>query len=32
MSNLTLGGKYRVGFKRIKIEHGNTVLCFYPVS
>ena len=32
MSNLTLSGQYKVGFKRIKGEHGNTVLCFYPVS
>jgi hypothetical protein len=32
MSNLTLGGYYKVGFKRIKIENGNTVLVFYPVS
>ena len=32
MSNLTLGGDYKVGFKRMKSENGNAVLCFYPVG
>jgi len=32
MSNLTLGGDYKVGFKRMKIKNGNSILCFYPVS
>ena len=32
LSNLTLSGPYKVGFKRFKAEHGNTVLCFYPVN
>lgn len=30
MSDLTLGGKYKVGFKRFRSEHGNACLMFYP--
>jgi hypothetical protein len=30
MSDMTLGGKYKVGFKRMKADLGNPVMIFYP--
>jgi len=30
MSDMTLGGKYKVGFKRMKADLGNPTMIFYP--
>ena len=32
MSNMNTFGRYNVGFKRIKSNHGNDCLAFYPVN
>jgi len=32
MSNLNLGGRYKVGFKRIETSSFKDVLMFYPVE
>ena len=32
MSNMKTHGRYNVGFKRVKSEHGNDCLVFYPVN
>ena len=32
MANLKIAGKYKVGFKRMKMGLGNSVLVFYPVN
>ena len=32
MSNMKTHGKYNIGFQRMKSDHGNDCLVFYPVS
>ena len=32
MSNMKTHGRYNVGFQRMKADHGNDCLVFYPVN